>query len=159
MSAPPDDPGPATPLALTPTDKRPAGRPRTHDRQAIMNVICRRISDGELVQDVARSLSLHPQQITDWVEQERQSGDENGFHVAYARARQLQADAVAAQAVAAAVDTTREPNDRRVRFDGLRWLAGRLNPAKWGDKYVVEPAAPVTITVQVMLVNGQPVKF
>ena len=54
----------------------------------------------------------------------------------YARARSHQATAIAERAVVEAWSDL-EPqyvNRARLRFDTAKWLASKIDPAKWGDK-------------------------
>lgn len=52
----------------------------------------------------------------------------------YALARANGDDAMAEDIQAIADDTTRDPNDRRVAIEARKWLLGKRQPKKYGDK-------------------------
>jgi hypothetical protein len=109
--------------------------------------ICRRVSLGETLTVVCKSLGVDPATVRDWV-----VGDRDGFAQAYARARVNQAEAWSDAIVAVAEDATLEPNDRRVRIDTKKWLMSKLYPSRYGDKIVHsgDPATPIAHVVGVL---------
>jgi hypothetical protein len=71
------------------------------------------------------------------------------FDAAYKLARELGAESLAEQALEAALTVTEETSRAgRLKWDALRWHAGRLS-GKWNDKVVVEhtgrDGAPITL--------------
>lgn len=62
-----------------------------------------------------------------------------GFSDRYARAREFQADAIAEQALDLA--DTSDPADAaktRIQVDTRKWLASKINPAKFGERTKVD---------------------
>jgi hypothetical protein len=53
---------------------------------------------------------------------------------AYARARELQAHAIAEKAVSDVENTRDDANMARLKFDARRWLVGKIAPRIYGDK-------------------------
>ena len=121
--------------------KHAGGRPRVHDRAAVMAAVCERIATGELVQDVARDLGVTPWQVSEWATDPQ-------FSQVYARARSDQAHAVAALAYREAMNADREDAQAaRLRFDAGRWLASKLAPREYGEKQTVEHDGAVKLTL------------
>lgn len=56
----------------------------------------------------------------------------------YARAREQRAATLAERAVDTIEDSTLDPADKRVRLDGYKWFAARLDPKRWSEKQQVE---------------------
>lgn len=74
--------------------------------------------------------------IFEWLQEQPEFADQ------YARARELQADSYADDISAIADDDTIPPDDRRVRIDARKWIAGKLRPKAYGDKVDLTHAAP-----------------
>jgi len=73
--------------------------------------------------------------------------DESLFN-RYARARELQAEALAGEIRELAESVTPQTaNADRVRLDALRWIAAKLHPRVWGDAAGKCDAAPVQVAV------------
>src|SRR5689334_17016287 len=70
--------------------------------------ICRRVSLGETLTVVCKSLGVDAATVRDWV-----VGDRDGFAQVYARARRSQVEAWSDQLLKIADDPRLEPNDRR----------------------------------------------
>ena len=65
----------------------------------------------------------------------------------YARAREAQADAIFDDIMEIVDDTTAMVDDRRIRMDARKWVAGKLRPKVYGDKLDVEHSGEMTINV------------
>jgi hypothetical protein len=109
--------------------------------------ICRRVSLGETMTVVCKSLGLDPATVRDWV-----VGDRDGFAQVYALARRQQIEAWSDELLEIADDNGLEPNDRRVRLDTRKWLMSKLHPQRYGDKVQVagDPDSPIRHTVGVL---------
>lgn len=110
-----------------------------------MATVCARMSDGELLQDVARDLGVPNVKVSEW-------GADDEFREAYARAREMQAHAIATRAYVDAMTATPEDvQAARLRFDAGKWLAAKIAPRHYGEQARVEhagdPAAPVRVEV------------
>lgn len=83
---------------------------------------------------VIRWASLEPE----WAEQ-------------YARARAIGDDAMAEDIQEIADDQERDPQDRKVAIDARKWLLGKRQPKKYGDKTLVgsDPDNPLPAGVTV----------
>ncbi len=61
--------------------------------------------------------------------------DEEGeLRAQYARAREALGDSFAERTLDVIFDDADDPNNKRVKLDGLKWLAGKMNPKRYGDK-------------------------
>lgn len=107
----------------------PAGRPTTYT-QAIADELCSEMAGGELAIDVCERDNMPAYgTLHGWRERHPE------FAKAYARAREMQAHALAERAVRAGRRATAEDAAAaRVRFDADRWLAARLDPRNYGDR-------------------------
>lgn len=104
------------------------GRPSTYTPE-IAAEICRRLGGGESLLAICRDEAM-PSDVTvrRWALE-----DVHGFSAQYARAREVQAHAVAEMAVADA-ETARDPQLGRLAYDARKWFAGKLLPKVYGDK-------------------------
>jgi hypothetical protein len=123
-----EDPGaPDFPVAR----KHPGGRPPIAYDPAIADQICDRIAHGEVLGEILREEGMPSRTaVLHWLDRVPE------FEAAYTRARGSQADAVAERGFAEAW-AAHEPQyvyRARLRFDAAKWLASRLDPAKWSDK-------------------------
>jgi hypothetical protein len=103
----------------------------------LFDAICERIADG----DSLRSICLEPDMpskasVMRWLAADTALSDQ------YARAREMQADALFDECLTIADDTSREPNDRRMSFDARKWMAGKLRPKVYGDKITHDGTGP-----------------
>lgn len=71
--------------------------------------------------------------------------DDEEWREQYARARAAGDDAMAEDIQDIADDKELDPNDRRVRIDARKWLLGKRQPKKYGDKTIVsgDPDNPI----------------
>jgi hypothetical protein len=121
-------------------------------------MILDRIAEGELLTDICDPPEQpHRRTIYGWMDQWPE------FSHAYARAKASQADAVAEKAVKAAINATAETaHAARVKFDGYKWWAAKLNPRVYSDKVDVNHTGSITLeslvtsAVQVALPKPSP---
>lgn len=68
----------------------------------------------------------------------------------YTRAREAGDDAMAEDIQAIADDGELDPNDRRIRIDARKWLLGKRQPKKYGDKIGLTDGdgGPLTVVIQ-----------
>ena len=130
----------------------PAGQPTSYTPER-GQLLCERIAEGGLVIEICKLDDMpSPTTVYRW----QQAHDE--FRLSYARARTMQAQAIAEKGYIAARDATPETAAAaRVQFDGGRWLSGRMDPANYGEKVAttnqqlgadgkpVDPVSPLTI--------------
>jgi len=103
----------------------------------IGDAICERIADGESLRSICREDGA-PDKATVF----RWLGEHEAFRDQYARAREAQADSYADDIADIADDKALDPNDKRVRIDARKWLAGKLRPKRYGEKIVQEHSGP-----------------
>lgn len=100
--------------------------------EAVADAICERLADGESLRSICRDDEMPAKStVFKWL------GLIPAFADQYARARETQADSLADDIVDIADNKTLEPNDKRVRIDARKWLAGKLRPRAYGDKVAV----------------------
>lgn len=100
--------------------------------EAVADAICERLADGESLRSICRDDDMPSKStVFKWL------GLIPAFADQYARARETQADSLADDIVDIADNKTLEPNDKRVRIDARKWLAGKLRPRAYGDKVAV----------------------
>lgn len=160
--------------------KNKGGRPPTLDYQRIMQAVCDRISQGELVKYAAIAEGTTAQTI-------RKLALTDEFASSYARARDEQAHALAEQALEIADGSDaitqlyedaieaeddaltesgskmRHPiiaalranllNRDRMRMDARKWLTSKIAPRYYGDKLELAGAGGGPIEVRVRMVR------
>jgi hypothetical protein len=107
----------------------------------LLEEVLRRIAGGETLAALGRELKFHPQSWADWMRAHE------GLAVAYQRARDVGADALAEEALAlidqepARVDGRVDPGHvqwRRAQVDTRLKLLACWNPKKYGQKQTVD---------------------
>lgn len=120
-----------------------SGRPSTYSK-ALAATICERLSDGESLRAICRNPDMPSRDsVFRWLRVHPEFSDQ------YARARELQADALADEILAIADDGSRDYvidedgikrvdhehiQRSRLRVDARKWYAAKLAPKKYGDK-------------------------
>lgn len=92
--------------------------------------ILRRLSDGEPLATICASDPKRfptPMSWGNWVK------DDEDLAIAYARAREVGFDAIAAKGLAIVDDITEDPASRRVRSDYRLKLLAKWDPKRYGD--------------------------
>ena len=153
---------------------RRRGRPETYT-DALADEICRRMSTGRSLTSVCRDADIpHRELINKWI----LSGKYPHLNASYARARDLLADTLFEQCLDIADQsdndyipvthangkTTLEANPSavnraRLRIDTRKWVAGKLRPAKYGDKVLLAGADGGDLSItnkQVIDIAGMP---
>jgi hypothetical protein len=104
------------------------GRP-SEFTQEIADAICERIAGGESLKAICEDETMPGKTaVYGWLSRHADFADK------YARAREIQADAIFDEVVDIADDGELDPQDRRVRIDARKWVAGKLRPKVYGDK-------------------------
>jgi hypothetical protein len=110
-----------------PATKRRPGRPSVRTPE-VAKAICDGIANGKsLYRILARSGMPSYAAVCVWLREDRE------FQEQYARAREAQADFLAAEIIEIADGTGNMQRDR-VRIDARMWYAGKLHPKKHGTK-------------------------
>lgn len=146
-----------------------AGRPSEYTPE-IADAICDRLADGESLRSVCRSEGM-PDKTTVF----RWMRTNELFRAQYARAKEESADSHADDILEIADDGRNDWMERetknggketvvdhdhisrsRLRIDTRKWIASKLKPKKYGDRFehVGDPNAPVALLVTGSDVNG-----
>lgn len=130
--------------------------------QEIAAVICERISNGESLRSICQDDNMPDRTtVNDWLFRDKD------FAIQYARARERQADFLFDEILKIADDGSNdtyldEDGNRRtdhdviarsrLRVDARRWMAGKLRPKVYGEKFLAEHTGegggPVQVTVR-----------
>ncbi len=134
---PSDSPEAVSMPRVDPTPPYVRGRPASYT-EALAIEICRRIEGGETLTEICEAEYMPTRQVAlAWCDHFPT------FAASFVRARALQAEAIAERGVARATKATpMTASADRLYFDGMRWLAGKLDPARWSDK------ADINVTVR-----------
>ena len=121
-------------LVGKPKGKVPAkrtGRPSTYNED-VASDICERLASGRSLRSICAGDDM-PSMTTvfKWL------GQQPLFAENYTRAREAQADAIVDDILDIADDKALDPNDRRIRIDARKWLAGKMRPKKYSDKLLL----------------------
>lgn len=136
-------------LAIEPKGEAPArrgrGAPAIEYSVEIAEEICERVANGKgglrSILDSDPSLP-NVNVVIRWLNSNAEFAD------AYARAKQLQADFLGEDILDIIDDPSLQPHDKRIRFEGRKWLMSKLKPRVYGDSIDVTSkgealAAPV----------------
>lgn len=111
--------------------KKPTGRPSQYD-PAVADEICERIALGNSLRSICREDDMPAMStVFKWLSQQP------SFAEQYTHAREAQADAIVDDILDIADDKSLDPNDRRIRIDSRKWLAGKMRPKKYSDKTLI----------------------
>lgn len=123
-------------------EKRKGGRPRQFDPADYLDDLCKSLVDGvPLAEWSRREGNPSPDTVESWME----SAPE--VERAIARAREFGGDAIAAEALRIADDTTGEPVRDRLRVETRLKLLAKWHPKRYGDLQKVEHSGGVAINV------------
>ncbi len=115
------------------------------DSADIRSKILEGLADGRRLRAVCREDGMpHIATVMRWC------ADDKEWCEQYARARAAGDDAMAEDIQAIADDTELDPNDRRVKIDARKWLLGKRQPKKYGDKIGLTDGdgGPLQVVVQ-----------
>jgi len=89
------------------------------------------LADGKSLRAICREQDMpNVSTVIRWLADEREAE----FCAQYTRARAAGDDAMAEDIQDIADDDTLKPEDRKVRIDARKWLLGKRQPKKYGDK-------------------------
>ena len=108
--------------------------------QDTKDYICELIAAGKSLRAVLRDYDGMPASSTVF----KELAADAEFAEQYARARESQADTLFDEILEIA-DSSTQADDRRVRIDARKWMAGKLRPKKYGEKQEVELSGAVQI--------------
>jgi hypothetical protein len=130
-------------------------RPSEYNQEKV-DLICDRLADGESLRSICRDSDMPSTgTVCRWL------GQNKAFQEQYARARELQADALFDETLDIADDATNDWMQKqdgeggvafvlngeniqrsRLRIETRKWLVGKLRPKKYGEKQVLEHSGP-----------------
>jgi hypothetical protein len=112
------------------------GRPSLYTPE-LADAICERLSNGESLNAICAADGMPSEAaVRLWA-----LDDRDGFAAKYARARELQAHALAELAVTEAAKAS-DAALGRLAFDARRWFAGKVAPKHYGEKVTAEHTGP-----------------
>lgn len=132
-----------------------AGRPSIYSEQ-LVDTICSRLAEGESLRKICQDDDMPGRQtVLSWLDDDRYAE----FRAKYARAREAQADHLAAEIVEIAdtpqvgvktvtkesgIETTEGDmvEHRKLRILARQWYAAKLAPKKYGDKLELGGGGP-----------------
>ena len=110
-------------------------RPSSYTAE-IADILCERIAKGEALHRICDEQGMpSTSMVYRWLDAHEDFRDK------YARAREMQADLMAAQTVTIA-DEAQDANLARLRVDARKWYASKLQPKKYGDRLAQEVSGP-----------------
>lgn len=129
------------------------GRPSLYSPELAL-VICGRLAEGETLRAICRDEAMPDRStVFRWLA----DPDHAGFRDQYARAREVQADTWGDEILEIADDATFDVAEwtekgpklnsefvrrSQLRVDARKWLMGKSQPRKYGDKVAVESSGP-----------------
>lgn len=131
------------------------GRPSDYT-QEMADYICAELADGKSLRAICRDHEdLNTGKVMRWL------GANKEFQEQYARARELQADALFDETldIADQYDTAKDIltpdliNRAKLRIDTRKWIAGKLRPKKYGEKIQQEHTGADGSPLQVNIVR------
>lgn len=109
------------------------------------------MAEGHTMTAAAQACGLRPSAVRRWI-----AGDAS-WMARYERARKLQAQAMADEAVQVARDSTNQTAaGDRLLIDTLRWAASKAAPREFGDKQVVEHSGGQKLEIRVVEDDPKP---
>ena len=134
------------------------GRPSTYTPE-IASIICARLSNGEALPAICAAEGIGVSTVYQWLQARPEFADQ------YARAREDQADTLAAQITALADEEPRMVVDdkgvaridsawvawQKNRVDARKWVASKLKPKAYGERVAVagDPSSPIKVEAEV----------
>ena len=123
--------------------KKKIGRPSLYSTE-LVDAICKKVSEGQALLHVCEEEGF-PNQTTVF----RWLNEKEEFRNKYARAREVQIERMALDALRIADDPNEDPQSRRVRVDTRKWILSKWAPKKYGDKLEVEQTGEQTIRIRI----------
>ena len=137
----------------------PAGRPSRYNERTAF-VICGRLAKGQSMREICRDSHMPSAgTVYRWLSVNEE------FQEQYARARKAQADTIFEEILDIADDAKNDWMKRqggdgqeqwvmngehvqrsRLRIDARKWMLGKMNPKKYGDKQEVEHSGNLNVT-------------
>ncbi len=126
------------------------GRPSKYTK-ALGTRICKRVANGETLREICETPGMPCEStVRLWAVKLPDFSEE------YARAREMQADAMADEALATARKGSGNPIADRLLVDTLKWAASKLKPRTYSDRLQVDNRGEQTLRVFVEYADDDP---
>lgn len=112
----------------------------TNYTQELGDEICFELSQGKSLVRVCRELGAEYRHVFKWIAENPEFKDN------YARARESQADYLADDVLDVADNPDIAPDDKRVRIDARKWVAGKMRPKKYGERQSIDLNADINLS-------------
>ena len=96
------------------------------------NSIVDMLSVGDSVGKISKAIDKAPSTIFKWIDEDEELSD------LYARAKQTKAQLLAEEILEISDNSELDPNDKRIRVDARKWVAGKYYGKLFGDKVTQE---------------------
>jgi hypothetical protein len=134
---------------MNPPDSAPIGRPSRYT-PPLAREICRRLAEGQSLLAVCGDAAMPCYStVMSWLDRNAD------FRARYARARTHQAHALADEVLEALRAGELPPADKQARIKGLTWMAGKLQPRKYGERNKEPEAADGPPVVVEFVTSGE----
>jgi hypothetical protein len=111
------------------------GRPSEFSAEVAAKLL-ERIAEGESLRQICAAEDMPGRStVYQWLCANKEFADQ------YARAREEQADTLADE-ITDIADGNDAPDNKRVRIDARKWVAGKLRPKKYGERTAHEHTGP-----------------
>ena len=117
----------------------PAGRP-IEITQNYKDTIIDMIAIGESVGKISKTIGKQPSTIYRWIDEDAELKE------IYARAKESKAQVLAEEIIDIADDPDLKPDDKRIRVDARKWVAGKYYGKLFGDRVHTEHSGVVGLT-------------
>jgi hypothetical protein len=115
------------------------------DRVELMRSALDGMTSGKTLQEVIKALGYDPSIVRRWL------ADDPEWAGEYRKARLLQGQAMAEEAIRVARETSRSTNtEDKLLIETLKWAASKANPQEYGDKQTVEHQGAQTLSVKIV---------
>lgn len=112
------------------------GRPSEFS-QEVADAICEGIADGKSLRSICNSEEMpNKSTVFRWLASNKEFSDQ------YERAREAQGDSFFDDIAFISDQDDLEANEKRVRIDARKWMAGKLRPKRYGDKVALVGGGP-----------------
>jgi len=109
----------------------PAGRP-SELTDSIRTTIVDMLAVGDSVGKISKTISKGASQIFRWIDADTELSD------LYARAKQAKAQLLAEEILEISDDNELKPDDKRIRVDARKWVAGKYYGKLFGDRTTID---------------------
>ena len=121
------------------------------ERAEVVRQVFGWMAEGHTMTAAAQACGLRPSAVRRWI------ASDAAWMARYDRARKLQAQAMADEAVQVARDSTNQTAaGDRLLVDTLRWAASKAAPREFGDKQVVEHSGGQRLEIRVVEDDPKP---